>query len=123
MQLTMSVLPKTWIFDLDGTLVEHNGYLHGGDKLLPGVKEFCDHIPETDFILILTSRKKEERCNTEQFLADHKIRFNQIIYDLPMGERILLNDDKPSGLSMAFSVQLKRDTGLSDIIIHTDDTL
>ena len=123
MQWTMSVLPKTWIFDLDGTLVEHNGYLHGGDKLLPGVKEFWERIPVTDFILILTSRKKEEQRVTEQFLADHQIRFNQIIYDLPMGERILINDDKPSGLPMAFSVRRKRNEGLGDIIVHTDDTL
>ena len=123
MQLTMSVLPKTWIFDLDGTLVEHNGYLHDGDKLLPGVKEFWDRIPATDFILILTSRRKAEQRITEQFLTDNQIRFDQIIYELPMGERILLNDDKPSGLPMAFSVRRKRDEGLEGFAVHTDDSL
>ena len=30
-------IEKTWIFDLDGTLVVHNGYKNGVDELLPGV--------------------------------------------------------------------------------------
>ncbi len=123
MQLTMSTLPKTWIFDLDGTLVEHNGYIHGGDKLLPGIKEFWESIPDTDFILILTSRKSDEKCQTESFLINNNIRFNKIIFDLPMGERILINDDKPSGLPMAFSVRRKRNEGLADIHKVLDDTL
>ena len=123
MQLTMSTLPKTWIFDLDGTLVEHNGYIHGGDKLLPGIKEFWESIPDTDFILILTSRKSDEKCQTETFLINNNIRFNKIIFDLPMGERILINDDKPSGLPMAFSVRRKRNEGLADIHNVLDDTL
>ena len=33
-------IEKTWIFDLDGTLVVHNGYKGGMDTLLPGVKDF-----------------------------------------------------------------------------------
>ena len=123
MQLTMSVLPKTWIFDLDGTILEHNGYLHGEDKLLPGVKAFWEQIPETDFILILTSRKTEERCRTENFLNNNQIRFNQLIYDMPMGERVLINDDKPSGLPMAFSIRRMRNEGLLNVEINIDDTL
>ena len=44
-----SNLNKTWIFDLDGTLVIHNGYKCGEDTLLPGVKEFFDeNIIDTD---------------------------------------------------------------------------
>ena len=123
MQLTMSSLPKTWIFDLDGTLVEHNGYIHGEDQLLPGVKEFWKSIPDTDFILILTSRKSEEKCRTESFLINNNIRFNKIIFDIPVGERVLINDDKPSGLPMAFSVRRKRNEGLVDVQSVIDDTL
>ena len=123
MQLTLSALPKTWIFDLDGTLVEHNGYIHGEDKLLPGVKEFWNSIPDTDFILLLTSRRSEEKSRTESFLLNNGIRFNEIIFEMPMGERILINDDKPSGLPMAFSIRRKRNEGLSDIQIVIDDTL
>ena len=123
MQLTMSVLPKTWIFDLDGTIVEHNGYLHGEDKLLPGVKEFWESIPYTDYILILTSRSKEVKEKTETFLKTNLLRFNKIIFDMPMGERVLINDDKPSGLTMAYSVRRKRNEGLTDLKINIDGNL
>lgn len=34
--LKLSSLPKTWIFDLDGTILVHNGYKNGGDRILPG---------------------------------------------------------------------------------------
>ena len=37
--LILSTLSKTWIFDLDGTLLKHNGYkTDGEDSLLEGVK-------------------------------------------------------------------------------------
>ena len=35
MEIEMSILPKTWILDLDGTIVKHNGYIEDGfDTLL-----------------------------------------------------------------------------------------
>lgn len=41
MMLAISSLPHTWILDLDGTLVEHNGYkIYGKDRVLPGIKKF-----------------------------------------------------------------------------------
>ena len=56
-ELILSTLPKTWIFDLDGTLLKHNGYkLDGKDTLLDGVKEYLDELPKEDKIIILTSR-------------------------------------------------------------------
>ena len=54
-KLILSTLPKTWIFDLDGTLVKHNGYkLDGADTLLAGAKEYLESIPEEDKIIIFT---------------------------------------------------------------------
>lgn len=123
MQLTMSTLSKTWIFDLDGTLVEHNGYKSGKDKLLPGVREFWSQIPETDYILILTARENAAHDKTVEFLNQNHIRFDKIIFEMPMGERILINDDKPSGLPMAFSVRPKRNDGLKDLTIKIDESL
>jgi len=123
MRLTMSALPKTWIFDLDGTLVVHNGYKMGGDKLLPGVKEFMVKIPISDYILIITSRRREEEAGTVDFLNREGIRFNKIWFEMPMGERILFNDDKTSGLPMAYSVRHKRNVGLKDVDVIIDETL
>lgn len=60
----VSPLGKTWILDLDGTLVKHNGYkIDGKDTWLEGAKEFLLGIPETDKIVLLTSRTDNEKIN------------------------------------------------------------
>lgn len=112
-KLTLSPLAHTWIFDVDGTVCVHNGYKNGGDVLLDGVKELFVQIPPKDMIVFVTSRKVEEKENLEAFLTENGLRFDHIIYDAPMGERILINDDKPSGLPMAFAVCKKRDAALN----------
>ena len=110
---TFSNLNKTWIFDLDGTLVVHNGYKCGEDTLLPGVKEFFDqNIIDTDFVLIITARHSEFKGIAEKCFLENEIEYDKIIYDMPNGERILVNDIKPSGLKTAYSYNLTRDTGL-----------
>lgn len=114
-----SDLNKTWIFDLDGTLVKHNGYLNGEDVLLEGVKEFFSkNIKNEDYVLILTARKNEFKNKTENFLIQHNIKFNKIIFDLPYGERILFNDIKNSGLKTAYSFNLERNKGFLNIKIN-----
>ena len=108
-ELILSTLSKTWIFDLDGTLLKHNGYkMDGHDTLLEGVKEYLDAIPEEDLILILTSRTGESRDTTISFLKDNKIRYDQVLFNIPMGERIVINDRKPSGIDMAIAVNVDR---------------
>ena len=110
--LVLSTLPKTWIFDLDGTLVKHNGYkIDGHDTLLPGAKEYVESIPVEDKILILTSRTDEYKEITLEFLRESRIRYDQIMFNMPMGERIVVNDRKPSGIDMAVAVNLDRDAG------------
>ena len=120
--LKLSSLPKTWIFDLDGTILVHNGYKNGGDRILPGVKEFFDKIPETDYILILKERKEEVIESSIKFLKDNGIRYNEILADIPFGERILLNDMKDSGLKTSYAINLKRDEGL-DFSVEVDENL
>ena len=110
--LVLSSLRHTWILDLDGTIVKHNGYkLDGADSLLPGAREVLNTIPESDMIIFLTSRTEQYKQLTETFLNEHEIRFDYIIYGAPYGERILLNDCKPSGLEMSMAINLKRDLG------------
>ena len=108
-QLNLSTLSKTWIFDLDGTLVKHNGYkLDGMDTLLEGVKEYLENIPREDKVIILTSRTEEYREATIAFLRRHCIRYDEILFHMPMGERIVVNDRKPSGLDMAVAMNIDR---------------
>lgn len=109
-KIIMSTLPKTWIFDLDGTLLKHNGYkLDGKDSLLSGAKEYLDSIPQEDRLIILTSRTEEYRDSTIRFLKDEGIRYDEILFNMPFGERIVVNDRKPSGLETAFAFNIDRD--------------
>ena len=121
--LVMSALNKTWIFDLDGTLVKHNGYKDSSDALLPGVKKIMNLIAQDDLVIILTARPCELRGITEIFLKKNGIRYNKIIFDTPAGERILFNDSKPSGLKTAYAIECERDRGLENVDIIIDDAL
>lgn len=108
-QLRLSTLSKTWIVDLDGTLVLHNGYkINGEDTLLDGAKEYLDQLPLEDKVIILTSRTEEYREQTLEFLYQQGIRFDEILFNMPMGERIIVNDRKPSGLDMAVAINIDR---------------
>lgn len=109
-KLILSTLPKSWIFDLDGTILKHNGYkLDGKDMLLQGAKEYLDALPEEDKIIIFTSRTEEYRQMTVEFLREKQIRFDEILFNMPFGERIVVNDRKLSGLDMAIAVNVDRD--------------
>lgn len=109
-ELTLSPLGHTWILDLDGTIVKHNGYkLDGHDTLLDGALEFLNSIPKGDMVVFITSRTEEYRGVTERFFTEHHIRYDQIVYNAPYGERILINDRKPSGLVTAVAVNVMRD--------------
>ena len=108
--MELSNLGKTWILDIDGTLVKHNGYLIDGyDILLEGVKEFFEKISSEDKVVLMTARKEEYLPQLKEFLAQNNIRYDYLLTDMPMGERILVNDDKPSGLKCAYAVNKKRD--------------
>lgn len=107
--IELSSLGKTWVLDLDGTLVKHNGYkLNGHDTLLPGAKEFLQNITPQDLVIIVTSRKEDVREETIAFLCENQIRYDYIIWNAPYGERIVVNDKKPSGLKTAVAVNVER---------------
>lgn len=109
-KIVISSLGHTWILDLDGTIVLHNGYkINGKDSFLEGAEDFLKSIPDTDMIIFITSRTSEYRSQTEDFLRAAGIRYDYIIFDAPYGERILINDRKTSGLDMSVSVNSIRD--------------
>ena len=121
-ELRLSSLNHTWILDLDGSILKHNGYLlDGRDEFLPGAKEFLLNLPKNDMIIFVTSRNKNYQEITETFLRKNGIQYKTIIYDAPMGERILLNDNKPSGLQMAYACSAERNN--FNIRYSIDDTI
>jgi len=121
MTTELSPLNKLWIFDLDGTIVKHNGYLHNGDELLDGVKPFCDRLSAYDQVLIVTARKSIYQEETIAFLKKEGIRFNRILFDMPTGERMLINDKKPSGLLTAYAYNTERDQFLTEEFVINKD--
>jgi hydroxymethylpyrimidine pyrophosphatase-like HAD family hydrolase len=104
---------KTWFIDLDGTILRYNLLKSAfcKDELLPGVKELWDRIPKKDHIVLVTARPKYLKKHTIRFLEKNGIRFDDIIFNLPNGERILINDDKPNGTNMSFVWRVKRNEG------------
>ena len=55
------------------------------------------------------------------FLKKNNIRYDYLISDMPFGERILVNDRKPSGLDTAYAVNKDRDEKIEiDYIINEE---
>lgn len=121
--MRLSTLPKTWILDLDGLLVPHNGHLSGSDRLLPGVAEFAKKIGPDDKVVLLSSRDPDLQDAAIAFLRDAGIHVAGTVFGLPHGERILFNDRKPSGLPTAHAINLDRDQGLADVNFICDPKL
>ncbi len=109
-QLRISPMPKTWILDLDGTLLVHDGpYIMGKDEFLPGAREFLESIPKMDMIIFLTARSDYEKPHTMRFLKENNVRYDHIIFNAGEGERIMINDMKPDGLVTAYALNTVRD--------------
>ena len=104
-------LGHTWIVDIDGTIAEVNQHPYNNDTLLPGVKEMWAKIPKDDMIIIMTARHEEEKKKTLKFIDSHGLRYNQAIFGVHHGERIVVNDNKPGGLQTAIAWNVKRNKG------------
>lgn len=122
-KIRVSTLGKTWILDIDGTIAKHNGYkIDGHDTLLEGIEQFLNQIDEMDFVIFVTSRTESYKEETIKFLKDNNIRYNHIIFNAPYGERIVVNDKKPSGLLTALAINTDRDIATT-IHLEKDETL
>jgi hypothetical protein len=121
--LILSRLSHTWLIDVDGTILRHNGHLLSGDELLPGVKAFWESIPCGDVVVLLSARTEEERASTLDFMQKHQLRVDYAIFGLPKGERVLINDAKPKGMKTAMALNVPRDQGLSSVRIDLSDSI
>lgn len=127
-----SKIGKTWFFDLDGTLLKntsnekldqlianHGKSSHRQEEALMSSKQFLKNIPKYDKIVLTTARAKKHKEHTIKALEYVGIKYDQIIFDIPSGARILVNDIKPKGavknnheIKTAFAINLKRNEGL-----------
>ena len=124
MDIELSNLGHSWFIDIDGTIFKHNSHLdETNDLLLDSVIEFFQSIPKDDLVVLITARKEEHRERTVESLKKYNIKYDEIIFDAPTGERILINDKKPSGLITAKSINIKRDEGLKNLNIKISNDL
>lgn len=117
-EIILSCLSKTWLIDVDGVLFVHNSHLKNGDELVTGAKDFLNQISALDKIILLTAREIKYKKVTEDSLKKYDIRYDAIFYDMPHGERILVNDKKPSGLNTAVAINVKRDEMVGVNIVY-----
>jgi hypothetical protein len=123
-KLKLSNLPKTWLIDIDGTIFSHNSHLTHTkgrlDRPLDNVAEFISGIGKEDMVILLTARETRYRAYTIRQLKKNKIRFDMLIMDLPIGERIIINDIKRSGLKTAHAINIERNRWPKDLSYSTE---
>ena len=136
-----SKIGKTWFIDIDGTILkaqsndkidrmisQFGNKSHTQEQTLPSSKLFLKKIPKRDTIILTTARDNKHKEHTEKTLKHLGVRYDDVIYDLRSGARILVNDVKPKGavknrheIKTAFAINLKRDEGLQKE--HLDEYL
>src|SRR5687767_2641507 len=94
-------LPKTRIVDIDGCVLFHYQDMScqhlNKPILLPGVLDnFKQWERNGDFILLTTGRKPSTRKATIKQLNELGLFWNEIVFGLPRGSRIIVNDFKPN---------------------------
>jgi hypothetical protein len=125
--------PKTIFLDIDGCLIPHKGTLTGiwdaaknkinsigtFDHIF--VKENVKKISEWErkghTIILVTGRKECMREDTENQLREYGIFYDRLIMGITGGQRVLINDMKPTGEPTALAFNLERNQGLSSIEI------
>ena len=110
-------MPRTIFIDLDGTLVKHNySPLVTQDSFLPGAVDFLRHARSAGHYCILTTNRSAEKSEAvlKELLTHYNFSFERVMFDLPVGVRILINDTKGTEVR-AIAVPVLRDVGLEDI--------
>jgi len=118
----MNSKQKTFLIDIDGTLVKHRGNLHRmtieEPEVLPDVVEkFLKWRKDGHYIVLTTARAQGARYITEKQLAKLGIFYDRLIMGLTNGPRVLINDTKPDGVQTAFAYSIERDAGLGEVDI------
>lgn len=108
---------KSIFIDLDGVLVKNSGeYSTPGWGETEGITENINYINKLYDtgkckIIITTSRKEKYRPSTLLQLYKNKIKFHDIIFDLPHCQRLIINDYAESNpYPSCEAINIKRDS-------------
>ena len=120
----MSKRPKTIICDIDGTIFHHHcegldGQVLKETKILEGtIKKFREWDAAGHNIILITGRRESLRSLTVSELNKFGLYFDDLIMGVGGGDRILVNDRKPSGRDTAYSYNLDRNSGIKNLDIE-----
>ena len=104
------ISPKTLFVDFDGTT-----FYHATENIIPGTKEKFDEWNEKGYtIIITTARPSSAKEQTLRALDENGLQYHAIIFDLPNGDRVVLNDIK-EGKNRAFAINVERDKGIDKV--------
>tara|TARA_Y100000296_G_C5175748_1_gene259933 strand:+ start:1325 stop:2128 length:804 start_codon:yes stop_codon:yes gene_type:complete len=112
---------KTIFCDIDGTLLKHHGDLFlqitEYPELLDGVKDKLTEWDRKGYnIILVTGRRECSRKETEEQLARVGIFYDQLIMGIGAGERVLINDLKPTvNTTMAHAINIERNEGIKHV--------
>lgn len=121
METNTGKLNKETIFvDLDGTLILFNLEPERvTDRIIPSTMSYLIKKKAEGACLVCTTARNAK--HTALAIANANIPldfFDHILYDLPMGRRILINDHKDDSPLSAISINLFRDKGDIDGILE-----
>ena len=90
------------------------------ELMLPDSREFMNKIPRNDYIILTTAREYRHQWQTEEFLRRNNVQWDKIIYALPSGRRVLINDSDESGEVKAYGISVARNSGVrsEDVTAH-----
>ena len=101
---------KTLFVDFDGTTFEH-----ATENILPGTKEKFDEWNDKGYTIIITNaRPSSSQEQTIRALDENCLLYHAVIFDLPNGDRVVLNDLK-EGRERAFAYNVERNGGIGHL--------
>lgn len=123
---------KTWFVDIDGTILKDlsnkeidniigkygfESYLQE-TPILDSI-EFFRNLPKRDIIILTTAREIYHKEHTLKALDYYKMPYDDYIFELGSGPRVIVNDIKPAhtsgnekDLDTAYAINTVRDCGL-----------
>lgn len=102
--------------DIDGTIFRKNSEVDNAtSELLPGsLEQLLKWKSDGHAIILTTARPESMQSDTVEQLVNNGVPFDLLIMALPVGDRILINDNSPRcpNRNRALAVNLKRNEGI-----------
>ena len=106
--------------ELDEMIFKFKDKSYLAEKPIASAIEFFKNRPKRDRIVIATAREKRHIEHTLKVLRHHGMPFDDYVFELGAGPRIVVNDIKPPGaagnkdpLKTAYGLDVERDEGIT----------